>query len=142
MLIRMNHNFYRFIYSTTINIIYFNAKEIHIQEHFLEKYNEWQSNAQGGWLSVSPPMNQYRCMGLPNPQVMQYPPLPNNVVVQSKKIDPVPLTEQEKNNILKKQKQTLEKESLKRKTEQMDAIKRQHKIARQDFLKNKKIRKM
>ena len=25
-LIRMNHNFYRFIYSTTINIIYFNTK--------------------------------------------------------------------------------------------------------------------
>ena len=81
-------------------------------------------------------------MGLPNPQVMQYPPLPNNVVVQSKKIDPAPLTEQEKNDILKKQKQTLEKESLKRKTEQMDSIKRQQKIVRQDFLKNKKIRKM
>ena len=47
-------------------------------------------------------------MGLPNPQVMQYPPLPNNVVVQSEKIDPPPLTEQAKNDILKKQKQMLE----------------------------------
>ena len=70
LLIRMNHNFYRFIYSTTINIIYFNTKEIHIQELFLEKYSERRSNAQGGWLSLSPPVNQYRCMGLPNPQVM------------------------------------------------------------------------
>ena len=64
------------------------------------------------------------------------------MVVQSEKNDPPPLTEQAKNDILKKQKQTLEKELLKRKIEQMDAIKRQHKIARQDFLKNKKIRKM
>ena len=38
-LIRMNHNFYRFIYSTTIHNIYFNTKEIHIQERFLGKYN-------------------------------------------------------------------------------------------------------
>ena len=142
LLIRMNHNFYRFIYSATINIIYFNTNEIHIQERFLEKYSERRSNAQGGWLSLSPLVNQHRCMGLPNPQVMQYPPLPNNVVVQSEKIDPPPLTEQAKNDILKKQKQTLENELLKRKIEQMDAIKRQHKIARQDFLKNKKIRKM
>ena len=64
--------------------------------------------------------------------------LPNNVVVQSRKIDPALLTEQKKNDILKKLKQTLEKESLKRKIEQMDAIKRQQKIVRQDFLKNKK----
>ena len=34
-LIRMSHNFYTFTYSTTINIIYFNMKEIHIQERFL-----------------------------------------------------------------------------------------------------------
>ena len=60
------------------------------------------------------------------------------MVVQSRKIDPALLTEQKKNDILKKLKQTLEKESLKRKIEQMDAIKRQQKIVRQDFLKNKK----
>ena len=41
-LIRMNHNFYRFIYSTTINIIYFNTKEIHTQERFLGNYKEWK----------------------------------------------------------------------------------------------------
>ena len=102
-LIQMNHNFYRFIYLTMINIIYFNTKEIHIHERFLEKYNKWRSNAQGGCLSVSPPVIQYKCIGLPNPQVMQYPTFPNNVVVQSKKIDPPPLTEQDKYDILKKQ---------------------------------------
>ena len=59
-----------------------------------------------------------------------------------KKIDPAPLTEEKKNDILKKQKQMLEKELLKCKIEQMDAIKRQQKIVRQDFLKNKKNRKM
>ena len=138
LLIQMNHNFYGFMNSTTINIIYFNMKEIYIQERFLEKYNKWWSSAQGGWLSISLPVNQYRCMGLPNPQVMQYPPLPNNVVVQSEKIDPASLNEHEKSDILKKQKQTLEKESLKCKIEQMDAIKRQQKIVQQDFLKNKK----
>ena len=33
--IRLNHNFYRFVYSSVINVIYFNTKEVHIQERFV-----------------------------------------------------------------------------------------------------------
>ena len=31
-LIRLNYNFYRFMYSTCVNIIYMNTKEVQIQE--------------------------------------------------------------------------------------------------------------
>ena len=47
-----------------------------------------------------------------------------------------------KKDILKKQKLTMEKESLKRKIEEMDAVKKQQKLAQRDFLKSIKIRKV
>ena len=56
-LIRLNHNFYRFIYSSVINAICFNTKEVDIQERFVSQFNEWQAKAAGGW--ISPPVNSY-----------------------------------------------------------------------------------
>ena len=47
-LIRLNHTFYKFIFSTTSNVIYHNLKEIQTQESFVRAFNEWQSTAPGG----------------------------------------------------------------------------------------------
>ena len=140
-LIWMNHNFYRFIYSTMIHIIYLNTKEIHIQECFLEKYNERERNAHGGWLNGIPSVDQYKCFRLPICQVLHYSPLLEDEVVEAKKIDVAQLSEKEKKDILKKQKLTLEKDLLKRKIEEMDAAKKQLKLAQKD-LKSKRITKM
>ena len=46
-LIRLNHNFYRFMHSTCVNIIYMNTKEVQIQE----RYSNWQATNQGGCIS-------------------------------------------------------------------------------------------
>ena len=45
-LIQLNHKFYRFIYSSVINVIYFNTKEVHIQERFVLQFDEWQAKAE------------------------------------------------------------------------------------------------
>ena len=47
-LIRVNHQFYRFLYLTRVHTIYMNVTEMHIQERFVETYNKWQSIADGG----------------------------------------------------------------------------------------------
>ena len=47
-LIRLNHNFYRFMYFTWVNIIFINMKEVQIQERYVEGYSNWQATAQGG----------------------------------------------------------------------------------------------
>ena len=39
-LIRVNHQFYRFLYSTCVHNIYMNVTKMHIQERFMETYNE------------------------------------------------------------------------------------------------------
>ena len=49
-LIRVNHQFYRFLYSTRVHTVYMNIAKRHIQERFMETYNEWQSVAHGRWL--------------------------------------------------------------------------------------------
>ena len=49
-LIRVNHQFYRFLYSTRVHTVYMNITKRHIQERFVETYNEWQSVAHGRWL--------------------------------------------------------------------------------------------
>ena len=49
-LIRLNHNFYRFMYSTCVNIIYLNTKEVQIQEWYVEGHSNWQVTGQGGWI--------------------------------------------------------------------------------------------
>ena len=54
-LIRLNHTFYKFIFSTVSNVIYHNLKEIQAQENFVRAFNEWQSTAPGGWLPPLPP---------------------------------------------------------------------------------------
>ena len=40
-LIKLNHNFYRFLCSNLINTIYFNIKECHIPVNFDEDYKKW-----------------------------------------------------------------------------------------------------
>ena len=37
-LIRLTRNFHRFMYSTCVNIIYMNTKEVQIQEQYVEGY--------------------------------------------------------------------------------------------------------
>ena len=100
-----------------------------------------ERNAHGGWLNVVPLVDQYRCLGLPTSQGLQNPPFPKDEVVEVKKFD-VALLSEKKKDTLKKQKLTLKKESLKRKIEEMDANKKQQKLAQKDFLKSKKVRKM
>lgn len=39
-LIRINDNFYRFVFSSVIHIRYFNTREIHIQTKFLEDFGK------------------------------------------------------------------------------------------------------
>ena len=90
-LIRLNHNFYRFMYSTCVNIIYMNMKEVQIQERYVEGYSNWQAMGQGSW--IGQPMN--------NDYVSQYPPLHLHTVVEQKEINVDPLSEDEKKEILK-----------------------------------------
>ena len=40
-LIKLNHNFYSFLYSNVIKMIYFNTKECHIQVNFVKDYKKW-----------------------------------------------------------------------------------------------------
>ena len=65
-------------------------------------YSNWQAMAQGGWLGRS--MN--------NSYVPQYPPLPLNTVVEQKQINVDPLSEDEKKEILKRQKLAQERAKL------------------------------
>ena len=65
-------------------------------------YSNWQATAQGGWLGRS--MN--------NSYVPQYPPLPLNTVVEQKQINVDPLSEDEKKEILKRQKSAQERAKL------------------------------
>ena len=69
LIIRTNHQTYRFIYSTLINTIYYFVNKEPIQNQFIQGFTSWQANTQGGWLSL--------------PQPPQYP----NVVVEQKPID-------------------------------------------------------
>ena len=78
-LIGVNHQFYRFLHSTCVHTIYMNVNEMHIQERFVETYNEWQSVAHGGWLGQQ--------MNNPLMPKLQSPPLPPNTVVEQKRID-------------------------------------------------------
>ena len=78
-LIRVNHQFYRFLNSMCLHTIYMNVTKIHIQERFMEKYSKWQSAPNGGWLGQQ--MNNSLM-----PQ-LQCSPLPPNTVVEQKRID-------------------------------------------------------
>ena len=67
--IRINHQPYRFLYSTLINTIYYFVNKEPIQNQFIQGFTVWQANTRGGWLSL--------------PQPPQYP----SVVVEQKPID-------------------------------------------------------
>ena len=73
-LIWINHKFYRFLYSACVRTVYMNVTEMHIQERFVETYNEWQSVAYGGWLGQQ--------MNNPLMPQLQYSPLPPNTIVE------------------------------------------------------------
>ena len=126
-LIRLNHNFYRFMYSTCINIIYMNTKEVLIQEQYVEGYSNSEATAQGVW--IGQPMN--------NNYVPQYPPLPLNTVVEQQQINVDPLSEDEKKEILKRQKLVQKRAKLEQKIDEMNGLKRRQKFAERVF-KNKK----
>ena len=145
-LIRLNHNFYRFIYSNLINLIYFNTKEVHIQERFVSQFNEWQAKAAGGWLS--PPVNSYDIQPPPPPPPPMTPAptmtetlKPTMVDIQlPRKIDPAPLTENERKAIMKKQKRDHEKIELELKLEEMTVQKKIQKLSEKEFKMKKKKR--
>ena len=61
--IRLNHTFYKFIFSTASNVIYYNLKEIQTQESFARAFNEWQSTAPGGWLPTPPLPGSFQFQG-------------------------------------------------------------------------------
>ena len=55
--IRINHQTYRFLYSTLINTIYYFVNKEPIQNQFIQGFIVWQANTQGGWLSLPQPPN-------------------------------------------------------------------------------------
>ena len=128
-LIRLNRNFYRFMYSTCINIICMNTKEVQIQEQYVEGYSNSEATAQGVW--IGQPMN--------NNYVPQYPPLPLNTVVEQKQINVDSLSENEKKEILKRQKLVQKRAKLEQKIDEMSALKRRQKLAERVFKNKKKI---
>ena len=123
-LIRLNHNFYRFMYSTCVNIIYMNTKEVQIQERYAKGYSNWRAIAQGGWIG-QPMSNNY---------ALQYlPPLSLNTVVEQKQINIDPLSEDEKKEILKRQKLVQEQAKLEQKIGKMNTLKRKQKLCRKSI---------
>lgn len=68
-LIRLNHQYYRFLYSMCVNMIYMSVYEMPIQEQYWEAFNNWQTVAKGGWIRQS---------------MLQFPPLPQNTVADTK----------------------------------------------------------
>ena len=126
-LIRLNHNFYRFMYFTWVNIIFINMKEVQIQERYVEGYSNWQATAQGGWIG-QPISNNY---------VPPYPPLPLNTVVEQKQnVDP--LSGDEKKEILIRQKLAQERTKLERNIDKMNALKRKQNLVEKVFKKKNK----
>ena len=71
----------------------------------------------------------------------QYPPLPLNMVVTQNQINVDPLSEDEKKEILKRQKLAQERAKLKPKIDKMNALKRKQKLAEEVFKNKKKKRK-
>ena len=60
--IRTNHQTYHSIYSTLINTIYYFINEEPIQNQFIQGFTMWQTDTQGGWLSLpQPPTIPQRC---------------------------------------------------------------------------------
>ena len=98
-LIRLNHTFYKFIFSTASNVIYHNLKEIQTQEIFVRAFNEWQSATPGGWLPPPPLPGSFQFQ-VPV-EVLQYAPYPPGAMVESKKINLDPLSEKDRMAILK-----------------------------------------
>ena len=121
--IKVNYQFYRFLYLTCEHTIYMNVTEMHIQERFVETYNKWQSAAHGGWLSQQ--------MNNPLMPQVQHPPLQPNTVAEQKRIgiDPPSLIEGKKKKQVKKQKDAELKLELEKRIREMDAQKRKQKPA-------------
>ena len=108
-LIKLNRNFYRFLYSTVINTIYFNSKECHIQVNFVidyEKLAKFKDEHKSTFINpfYFSPLN----------------PLPNKVVVEVTKINPAPLSEADRKTILKKLKEEEKRQTLKRKLSEIN----------------------
>ena len=127
-LIRLNPNFYRFMYSTCVNIVYMNRKEVQIQERYVKVYSNWQAKAQGGW--IGQPIN--------NNHVLQYPPIPLNTVVEQKQMNVDPLSEDEKKEILKEKK--ISTRTGKAQTENRRDERKENKNLQKKYLKIKIIK--
>ena len=136
-LIRLNHTFYKFIFSTASNVIYHNLKEIQTQESFVRAFNEWQSTTPGGWLPPPPPPGSFQFQ-VPV-EVKQYAPYPPGAMVESKNINLDLLSEKDRMAILKKRQSIEEKKELERRLEELNVKKKKLK----DFENNrKKFKKM
>ena len=124
-LIRLNHTFCKFIFSTASNVIYHNLKEIQTQESFVRAFNEWQSKAPGGWLTPPPPPGSFQ-LQVPV-EVPQYAPYPPGAMVEPKKIDLDPLSEKDRMAILKKRQSIEEKKELERRLQELNKKKKKKK---------------
>ena len=131
-LTRLNHTFYKFIFSTVSNVIYHNLKEIKTLESFVRAFNEWQSTTSRGWLPQPPPPGSFQFQVLV--EVPQYAPYPPGAMVESKKINLEPLSEKDRMAILKKRQSIEEKKELEQRLEELNEKKKKIK----DFENNRK----
>ena len=111
-LIRLNHTFYKFIFSTASQGPQRSQQPSQWQRNtnagkFVRAFKEWQSTALGGWLPPPPPPGSFQ-FEVPV-EVLQYAPYPPGAILESKKIDLDPLSEKDIMAILKKRRSINEK---------------------------------
>ena len=108
LVIIVNYNFYRLIFSNTCYIIYFNTSECRILKKFIGNYESWRRTKE-----------MERRSYLSNPSHLSSTSRPCEPV-QVIKIDPDPLTEAEKREILQKQKSQARECVLKKRLHEMN----------------------
>ena len=115
LIIRTNHQTYRFIYSTLINTIYYFVNEEHIQNQFIQRFTGWQANAQGGWIS--------------QPQPLQYP----NVAVKQKPTNCPREVDKFTKGLNKKRRDRERKIVLEQRLTEITALAKKHKDSEKEF---------
>ena len=116
-LIAINHNFCRLIFSNVCNIIYFNTSECHILNNFFSDFQSWKHAKdveRRNFFSALSPATTSR-----HADPVQ--------VVPVIMIDPDPLTEAEKRQILKKQENEKREKKLKRRLHEMNEQEKKNK---------------
>ena len=126
LLITVNYNFYRLVFSNTCYIIYFNTSECCILKKFIGNYESWRRTKE-----------MERRSYLPNPSHLSSASRPCEPV-QVIKVDPDPLTEAEKREILKKQKSQERERVLKKRLHEMNGSEKKNKELAKLFFAEKR----